>query len=377
MLLNSNHSSTKRETVNIKSSVDCTYLFRKFNMPKENPLKNQFDPLGINKWICQFVEDREANAIKSKETDEKLRLLEERAVSTESRLEFYWNKIGTLETELRSTLEKLGSATTKLGSLEAELKSSKDELGSVTKKLESSENKVKALEQSNLALEQKLSLKEVDSSSKEVIYQRQFLKFHHKMLESKELLFNQNASNILFIRTTKKLNATNAKKQLISAIEKSVIEDQASIAKKSIQNVAFIKGKSFCLRVELYQKFADEFVGMLQNNKVLLEQNGVFANRNLTKSTRVKNTVLRKIASKLQTKYGKGSVSIPRFEFDSSLLILSKTSENIASFKKMSYLDIINDFGYLLENEPRFCTKMHWLLGKSMSEIQKKATILI
>ena len=142
----------------------------------------------------------------------------------ESKLEFYLGHLGSLENQLRVTKSKL--------------RSTEDNLEIATAKLESSEHQVKILEQKNYELEEKLSQTEIDSKSTKVNDERKFLNFHHQVLESKEILLNKRSKNIVFIRTTEKMDQSKAKKQLISAIGKSLGENNASLAKQSIQRIS-------------------------------------------------------------------------------------------------------------------------------------------
>ena len=113
----------------------------------------------------------------------------------------------------------------------------------------------------------------------------------------------------------------------------------------------------------------------MTNHQELFEKNGMFAQRNLIRTTRTKNIVLGKIAQKLKSQFGKKSAQLSKFEFE-SCLYSNVSQPSIAGFQKLSYHEAINQFGYLLEGEVQFCSKMYWLLGKSKSKMQKKATLL-
>ena len=250
-----------------------------------------------------------------------------------------------------------------------------------------SEAKVTSLEEENKDLKQKLGValaalenhgqkiadtqSEVESKSSN----HASLEFHHKMLESQETLVNQKLGHTLFIRTSNHANTKNPKKHLLGTIENVLGTTGIEVAKKSIENVHLINGRSNYLRVKIKPKNNPDFLNLMTNHQELLEKNGMFAQRNLIRTTRTKNIVLGKIAQKLKSQFGKNSAQLSKFEFE-SCLYSNVSQPSIAGFQKLSYHEAINQFGYLLEGEVQFCSKMYWLLGKSKSKMQKKATLL-
>ena len=198
------------------------------------------------------------------------------------------------------------------------------------------------------------------------------LEFQHEMLESQESLMNQNLCHTLFFRTNE-FKIKHPKKHLLETIEKVLGKKNLDVAKKSIKSVHVINGRSNCLRMKMTPKCSNEFVNLLKENQELLEKNGLFAQRNLIRTTRTKNAVLGKILQKLKSQFGKKFAYVPRFDFQSCLYIYQATTD---TFQKLSYHKAMCEFGNLLKDEVQFQSKMYWLLGKSVSDMQKKAILL-
>ena len=266
--------------------------------------------------------------------------------------------LSTLIPEFEKLKGRMNKAEAKVDNLEKENQELREKLAVALIALENHGNKI-------------ASTQMVDESKSAT---QSNLEFHHELLESQESLMNQNLCHTLFIRTTNVVKLKHPKKHLLETIEKVLGTKNLELAKESIETVHVINGRSSCLRMKMKPKCSEAFVNLLKENQESLEKNGMFAQRNQVRTTRTKNAVLGKIVQKLKSQFGKKFAYLPRFDFQSCLYIYQSTTD---SFQKLSYHEAISEFGYLLKSEVRFQSKMYWLLGKSVSYMQKKAILLL